>query len=1118
MPRTRYQPISRAEAITPTAAPVNTYVRPEDPAPSPLHGLAEGLSKFDAGLSQFLQARQTKQDDEDKIRAEAAFNSNNQLGWAEAVRQGKVPANASPVFMKAYKASQGNLAGIQLRDKYNKAYLSWSGRNSNDPAAYQQFLSQFIKDNAGSVTDVDVLRGLNPHIQQLSQDGYGKFSEDSANSVYQGALSTQGAVANHTIDEANTQGITNPTGLDVDALYNDLMKQRAEFIASGGRAEDYDKQMVEAITAKSVEHLDPKLLDLLDRTAPGSKIAFKDYPEFSAHKQSALDKLEQAAINQDSRQKAAQKVADEKRKNELTASVVTSIQTDPMQTIPEETIKELEIYNPGIRKDIAEMRKTFLSEGSLEDPRDILLIQRQIAEGTMDRVGIIKAIASGKVSDPSTAASLLDRVEKFQTAKEKGSGLITSPTAKRYASAIVERIAKASESPFTTALDGSPLNMTDEMLEAQSDYENMLMDWESRNPDASLFEREKFMKEAGNLIMERVVTVGPMGSNQGTVDKSNVYTSDTEAAFQKQQQQQSGAVETKDKLGNAVASRQAPQTETQRIQAADKPPSLESSSEEYRNVVKKNAAELGLSEEEYNVKLWQQLKSMVSGNDGKDAPNPVTTPSAVTPTEPAAPQADPGVDPQTTNSVTGGSVQGSDYAETAAQIGTIIDNAWEAGKTAVSSFASGNYKPVLDLLGHSEGTDKGRGYNETLGYGAYTGGDVNLTTMTIGQVKKLQGEMLRHPNNKWNSSAVGRYQIVRKTLVALQKRLGISDDELFDEKMQDRLAGALLEGRGLADWKAGKITTAKFMDNLSKEWASLPGSNGKGAYSNQRASVSVTDLASAFSALRAMEEDGAGPAQAAATATAPQMSTGAGLRPFQAGERIENADGSYSTERTETFQTTDGEWVNIPSLWMSTTGPVDLAGDEEAILSAARRYEETAGRTFSRFKTLEEAVQYARQRSEHGGAGESVADTVYANIPAKELAQFKEWNSDPVANHEANLKSIDPTLAQVIKKAQQLSKVKFVLGAGKRDAALQKKAVEWGWSKTLDSDHLDGGAADLWPLDENGAVKFDKALQLQVVEAMKQAAKELGVTLDVGADWKSFKDLPHFAVKRQKSA
>ena len=34
------------------------------------------------------------------------------------------------------------------------------------------------------------------------------------------------------------------------------------------------------------------------------------------------------------------------------------------------------------------------------------------------------------------------------------------------------------------------------------------------------------------------------------------------------------------------------------------------------------------------------------------------------------------------------------------------------------------YRPLLDLIGLSEGTDKGRGYNETLGYGIMLDGKV----------------------------------------------------------------------------------------------------------------------------------------------------------------------------------------------------------------------------------------------------------------------------------------------------------------------------------------------------------------------------------------------------------
>lgn len=58
---------------------------------------------------------------------------------------------------------------------------------------------------------------------------------------------------------------------------------------------------------------------------------------------------------------------------------------------------------------------------------------------------------------------------------------------------------------------------------------------------------------------------------------------------------------------------------------------------------------------------------------------------------------------------------------------------------------------------------------------------------------------------------------------------------------------------------------------------------------------------------------------------------------------------------------------------------------------------------------------------------------IYANIPEAERSQFRTWNSDPVANHEANLGSIDQTLAGVVRRAQELSGVRFVIGSGKRD-------------------------------------------------------------------------------------
>lgn len=94
------------------------------------------------------------------------------------------------------------------------------------------------------------------------------------------------------------------------------------------------------------------------------------------------------------------------------------------------------------------------------------------------------------------------------------------------------------------------------------------------------------------------------------------------------------------------------------------------------------------------------------------------------------------------------------------------------------------------------------------------------------------------------------------------------------------------------------------------------------------------------------------------------------LRPFKPGETRPNADGSYSTEITTTWQLPSGEWVNVPSLWMGPNGPQQFSpDDEQGILGAMAGYEKQNGPTFQRYGTAQEAEQAARGRSEAGGAG-----------------------------------------------------------------------------------------------------------------------------------------------------
>ncbi|RJE87956.1 lysozyme family protein [Paracoccus onubensis] len=141
-----------------------------------------------------------------------------------------------------------------------------------------------------------------------------------------------------------------------------------------------------------------------------------------------------------------------------------------------------------------------------------------------------------------------------------------------------------------------------------------------------------------------------------------------------------------------------------------------------------------------------------------------------------------------------------------------------------SLFPAAN-KGILDLIGQAEGTDKGRSYNETLGYGAYTGGAVNLTSMSLRDVLALQKQILDHPNNPYNSSAVGRYQIVSKTLRSLIGELNLSLDEQFTPELQDRLALQLVrrrQGQGTAglrnEWEGLRnVPDASIMSALGQQ-------------------------------------------------------------------------------------------------------------------------------------------------------------------------------------------------------------------------------------------------------------------------------------------------------------
>ena len=108
-----------------------------------------------------------------------------------------------------------------------------------------------------------------------------------------------------------------------------------------------------------------------------------------------------------------------------------------------------------------------------------------------------------------------------------------------------------------------------------------------------------------------------------------------------------------------------------------------------------------------------------------------------------------------------------------------------------------------------------------------------------------------------------------------------------------------------------------------------------------------------------------------------------------------------------------------------------------------------------------------------------------------------------------NLKGVHPDLVKVVERALELTEVDFVVVEGIRTLEKQRQYVESGASKTMNSRHLTGHAVDLIAWVDR-TVNWSLTYYEKIAAAMKEAGRELGIPVEWGGDWKTFKDGPHF--------
>lgn len=109
---------------------------------------------------------------------------------------------------------------------------------------------------------------------------------------------------------------------------------------------------------------------------------------------------------------------------------------------------------------------------------------------------------------------------------------------------------------------------------------------------------------------------------------------------------------------------------------------------------------------------------------------------------------------------------------------------------------------------------------------------------------------------------------------------------------------------------------------------------------------------------------------------------------------------------------------------------------------------------------------------------------------------------------------VHPDLVRVIERAADLSDIEFTVIEGVRTVDRQKQLVAKGASQTMNSRHIKAAngfshAVDIAPVID-GRISWDWPLYHRLAPIVKKAAKDEGVPIEWGGDWKSFKDGPHW--------
>jgi muramidase (phage lysozyme) len=830
--------------LQPQASPVDTFVQPQR---SSWRDVADAMSKIDQPLAAYMDQRAKKQAQDDLVRGQAAYLNGSAGDLATLIQQGKVPAQYSPAFVKGWQLASGDVLGNNLKARFQSDYDAWDGKNSTDPTAYEKFVADWMGKNVPKDADPMVLRGLLPQLREGVGSMSAQHIKDVHDHVYNGAVDAGVAGANQDIDELTNEGLTVPEGTNYEQLWKRIETRRQNLIDTGVRPEDFDKQMMQAVSAKVLSTRDPGLLKFFDQKVPGQSYTYGDSPDGQKIKAETISSLEVISRSQMAAEHEQQVAKDKETLRAAKAAAVDILLKDPRAPVPDAILEQGASIDGDFKVNVEQWRQS-LSKGLPSDNNRVMHVYNEMrvaASRGGDPVAVFgDAMANDVFSNPQDAAAAQSFAKALVDSKDNIKAAFEDQSYKRMAQVLDVRTKGQNDI-------GDPIvGTSNEGLEALYDFQQKVSDWVMANPQANSVDRAKAINDIGNTILKNLAPLPGQEDNPLGNGQNQQYNRPANMGFDNPFTQGTGTPQDllvpstpeerkarQDAAGAANKGSGFPSPEPA-VSDDDVKTLLDGMTPEQLKAIDGRAKAFGLTREEMARKMLAP-KATTGKPDQRSEAAPDFQPVSFT--------------PETTGSITGqgeGRNNAGNPVMTGAIAAQLLDQSLDESavpasgplpKVPVGAGVDPQAKRLVGLILQHEAAGN---WNAVYGNSR---NKVNLGKFTLNQILAMQ---VAARARGARSTAIGGGQFIYKTLKGLKADLGLSGLEKFTPQLQAQLMMHLLRQRGWDAYKAGTMSKRTFALHLAQEWASLPDPNtGRSVYAGDGLNASSAHPRDVYAAM-----------------------------------------------------------------------------------------------------------------------------------------------------------------------------------------------------------------------------------------------------------------------------